>query len=83
MKGRNIRKVKPVSRIPEAISIDLRLKRANNRSQVGHLETDLMEGPRSQKIALSILVDRKSRHTSLGKVKNKTSDEKQKVLTKV
>lgn len=40
-----------------------------------------MEGKRSQKTAPSVLVDRKSRHTSLGKVKNKTSAEKQKVLT--
>ena len=33
------------------------------------------------KTALSILVDRKSRHTSLGKVKDKSAYEKQKVLT--
>ena len=40
-----------------------------------------MEGKRSQKTALSVLVDRKTRHVSLGKVKNKTAKEKQKVLT--
>ena len=80
-KGRGVRKVKPQSKIPGAVSIDLRLKRANNRSQVGHFETDLIEGKRSKKTSLSILVDRKSRHTSLEKVKNKTSAEKQKVLT--
>lgn len=79
--GRKTHKTKSQSRIPGAVSIDMRLKRANNRSQIGHLETDLMEGKRSQKTALSILVDRKSRHTSLGKVKNKSSFEKQKVLT--
>lgn len=79
--GRRVQKDKPQSKIPDAISIDLRLKRANNRSQIGHLETDLMEGKRSQKTAISILVDRKSRHTNLKKVKNKTSYEKQKVLT--
>lgn len=77
--GRRVRRDKPQSKIPGAISIDLRLKRANNRSQIGHLETDLMEGKRSQKTALSILVDRKARHTSLGKVKNKSSFEKQSV----
>jgi IS30 family transposase len=81
MKGRGVQKDLPVSKIPAAVSIDSRLKRANERSQIGHLETDLMEGKRSQKTALSILVDRKSRHTSLGKVKNKTAEEKQKVLT--
>jgi len=79
--GRHVQSSKPQSKIPKAVSIDLRLKRANDRSQIGHLETDLMEGKRSQKTSLSILVDRKSRHINLGKVKNKTAKEKQKVLT--
>lgn len=79
--GRCVQKGKSQSKIPSAISIDMRLKRANNRSQAGHFETDLMEGKRSQKTALSVTVDRKTRHTFLGKVKNKTSEEKQKVLT--
>jgi len=79
--GRRTQKDKPQSKIPNAVSIDLRLKRANDRSQIGHLETDLMEGKRSQKTCLSILVDRKARHTNLKKVKNKTAQEKQKVLT--
>ena len=81
MKGRGVKKEIIQSRIPNAISIDLRLKRANDRSQAGHFETDLMEGKRSQKTALSVLVDRKTRHTLLGKVQNKTALEKQKVLT--
>ncbi len=80
--GRRVRGNKSQSKIPNAVSIDMRLKRANNRSQIGHLETDLMEGKRSTKTALSILVDRKTRRTNLGKVKNKTAEEKQKVLTK-
>lgn len=79
--GRGVQRDKSKSKIPGAISIDVRLKRANNRSQIGHLETDLMEGKRSQKTALSVMVDRKTRHTLLGKVKNKTANEKQKVLT--
>src|SRR3989344_381422 len=79
--GRHVYKEKPHSRIPHAVSIDMRLKRANTRSQIGHFETDLMEGTRSQKTALSVAVERKSRHTSLGKVKNKTAYEKQKELT--
>lgn len=79
--GRKVQKQYCQSKIPGAISIDMRLKRANNRSQVGHFETDLMEGRRSQRTALSVAVDRKTRHTSLGKVKNKTALEKQKVLT--
>jgi IS30 family transposase len=79
--GRHVQQCKSQSRIPGAVSIDLRPKRAGNRSQIGHIETDLMEGKKSQKAALSVAVDRKSRHTSLGKVKNKTAEEKQKVLT--
>lgn len=79
--GRKTQKDKPHSRIPYAVSIDQRPTKANNRLQAGHFETDLMEGPRFQKTALSVTVDRKSRHTSLGKVKNKTADEKQKLLT--
>jgi len=79
--GRKVKKQYYSSKIPGAVSIDLRLKRANNRSQIGHLETDLMEGKKSQKTSLSVLVDRKSRHTNLGKVNNKTAYEKQRVLT--
>jgi len=79
--GRKVQKQYCNSKIPGAVSIDLRLKRANNRTQVGHFETDLMEGKRSQRTALSVAVDRKTRHTLLGKVKNKTALEKQKVLT--
>ena len=79
--GRKVKKQYCSSKIPGAVSIDKRLKRADNRSQVGHLETDLMEGKRSQKTSLSVTVDRKSRHTDLAKVKNKTAVEKQRVLT--
>lgn len=79
--GRKVQKAYSQSKIPEAVSIDLRLKRANNRNQMGHFETDLMEGKKKEKTALSVAVERKTRHTSLGKVKNKTAEEKQKVLT--
>jgi IS30 family transposase len=79
--GRAVHKDKPRSKIPGAVSIDLRLKRANTRSQIGHFETDLMEGRRSHETALSVAVDRKSRHTSLAKVRDKTATEKEKVLT--
>jgi len=51
--GRKINKDKSASKIPGAVSIDMRLKRANNRSQIGHLETDLMEGKKSQKTGLN------------------------------
>lgn len=81
MKGRGVHKDKPRSKIPGAISIDKRSTKANNRSQIGHVETDLMEGKRSEKTALSVMIDRKTRHMSIGKVKNKTAGSKQNVLT--
>jgi len=72
-----------VNRIPGAIPIDKRSKRAQNRRQVGHIEGDLMEGTRSTKTSLSVEVDRKLRYTKITKVKNKTGGEKQKVLQSV
>jgi len=78
--GRSVQRSYAVNRIPGAVSIDYRPKRAQNRRQVGHFEGDLMEGRRSTKTALSVEVDRKVRYTKLSKVKNKTGKEKQKVL---
>lgn len=80
-KGRGVQKDTSQSKIPQAVSIDFRSAGANNRRQIGHLETDLMEGVRSEKAAVTVLVDRKARHTSLSKVKNKTAETKEKVLT--
>ena len=79
--GRKVQRAKRQSKIPGAISIDMRLKRANDRSQIGHLETDLMEGTKKEKVVVSVSVDRKTRHTNLEKMKSKTAQEKQKVLT--
>lgn len=78
--GRSVHKEQRHSRIPEAISIDKRPTKANNRAQVGHFETDLMEGTRSTKTALSVTVDRKTRYTIISKVHDKTAINKQKVL---
>ena len=78
--GRRVHKSIAVNRIPNAVAIDKRPEKANKRTQSGHFEGDLMEGKRSTKTALSVEVCRKTRYTKLTKVKNKTSDEKQKVL---
>ena len=78
--GRGVRKEQAHSRIPNAVSIDKRPTKANNRAQVGHFETDLMEGIRSTKTALSVTVDRKTRYAIISKVKDKTAKNKQKVL---
>jgi len=61
--GRGVHKEQIKSKIPGAVSIDKRPTKANNRTQVGHFETDLMEGTRSTKTALSVTVDRKTRYT--------------------
>lgn len=79
--GRRVQAEKPVSRIPGAVSIDLRPKRALNRKQAGHFETDLVEGTRGTSTALSLLVERKTRYTLLKKVSNKKAETKEKVLT--
>ena len=79
--GRRVQRTKSVSRLPGAVSIDLRPKRAQGRKQVGHLETDLMEGVRGNKTAVSVTVERKTRYTLLKKVRNKEAKTKEKVLT--
>lgn len=79
--GRRVQKEKGSSRIPGAVSIDLRPKRVLNRKQIGHFETDLMEGRRETKTALSVTVERKTRYTLLHKVSSKQAEPKEKVLT--
>lgn len=79
--GRRVQKERHQSRIPNAVSIDLRPKRVLNRKQAGHFETDLMEGSRNTNTALSFLVERKTRFTLLKKALNKKAETKEKVLT--
>jgi len=71
---------KSQSRIPNAIMIDKRPTKTNNRSQAGHFETDLMEGPCGTRTALSVSIERKSRYSVIAKVGNKKSKTVQKVL---
>ncbi len=68
------------SRIPEAISIDKRPKAVSRRKQVGHWETDNMNGKITDKTALSVTVERKIKVTLLSKLIAKTADEKTKKL---
>lgn len=67
-------KKKKTSRImiPNRIDIDERPKEANERSELGHAETDTMVSGKLHKstAALSVLCDRKSRYTRLRKIKN-------------
>ena len=75
------RKVFKSSKIPDAISIDVRPKYINNRSQIGHWETDNVEGPKTTRPALSVSVERKLRYVEISKIQNKTSGQKVKSLT--
>lgn len=54
-------------------SINSRPPEINDRSQYGHWEADLMEGPRHLAGALLVLVERKSRYLIIKHVANKTS----------
>ena len=64
------RRVKRDSKIPNAVSIDLRSKLVLRRKQPGHWETDNMEGVRSDKTTLSVTVERMARLTILSKLSN-------------
>jgi len=77
------RSVQKTPRIPYAQSIDSRPKKINVRENIGHWETDLMEGPRSTGRALSVTVERKSRYVTIEMVGNKTAKEKDKSIDDV
>jgi len=70
------RRVRRDSKIPNAVSIDLRSKRVENRDTIGHWETDLMEGTRKTKDVLSVTVERASRYTLLTKLPTKQTKHK-------
>jgi IS30 family transposase len=75
--GRSVRKY---SKIPNAISIDNRAKYISCRRQLGHWESDLVEGPRSSKHVLSVTVERATRYTMLSRLVDKKSTTKNKHL---
>ncbi|MBU0974218.1 IS30 family transposase [Patescibacteria group bacterium] len=64
------------------ISIEERHTKANNRSQIGHWETDLMESKRGIDTNVSADIERKTRYTKLTKLKNKKAKTKQKAMQK-
>lgn len=65
---KNGRKVKEYTKLTEAIPIQNRPETINNRSEVGHWETDNMEGKRSDKTAISVTIERLLRLTKLTKL---------------
>ena len=66
-------KAKKWSRIIWRIPLDKRSKEANNRSENGHFEADLVVSKKWCKYALLTLIDRKSRLPRIHLLKNKSS----------
>lgn len=66
------RKIKNNGKAPNAVSIDKRPTYIQKRRQVGHWESDNMDGTKSSKPALSVTLERATRIAILSKVKNKT-----------
>lgn len=58
-------------RIPERVPLSRRPREANNRSQPGHWETDLMVGP--GKAALQVSVERVTRYVRLTRIPDKSA----------
>lgn len=61
-------------RIPNRVPIEQRSDGANLRSEIGHLESDLLEGRGNLKEVVSVLVDRKTRYVAMDKLPNKESE---------
>ena len=70
------RSVNKQSKIPNAVSIDLRSKLVLRRKQPGHWETDNMEGIRSDKTVVSVTTERVTRFTLITKLDNHQSKTK-------
>lgn len=75
----NGRKVKP-GKIEAMLPIETRPETARLRQEVGHWETDNMEGKRSDRTAVSVTVERVTRLTSLAKLTDHKADTKSEVV---
>ena len=64
----NGRSVHKHSKIPEAVSIDLRSKAVDRRKQIGHWETDNVIGKQTDTSALSVTVERVMHVTLINKL---------------
>lgn len=74
------RQVHRSSKIPEAVSIDLRPQEVTDRKIGGHWETDNMEGIRGDQSIVSVTVERLARLTLMSKMNNRTADSKTQVV---
>jgi IS30 family transposase len=71
--GRTVRRL---GHIPEAVSIEQRPKSIEKRTHLGHWETDNVIGMATDKTALSVTVERKTRYTIITKLKDRTATTK-------
>lgn len=76
---KNGRKVKS-TKIEAMLPIETRPEAANLRQEIGHWETDNMEGKRSDQTAISVTVERVSRVASLVKLIDHKADTKSKAV---
>jgi IS30 family transposase len=70
------RSVHRLGRIPEAISIEKRPKIIDQRTQIGHWETDNIIGTSRDSTTLSVTVERKTRYTIMTRLKDRTAQTK-------
>lgn len=70
------------SKIPEAVSIDLRPKAVERRKQLGHWETDNVIGRQTDTSALSVTVERVMHVTLLNKLPERTAQTKTMLIGK-
>ncbi len=79
---KNYQASKKKSKLKNAVSIEKRPTKANNRSQIGHWETDLMESKRGVNANVSAHIERKTRYTKLEKLSDKKAKTKYKSMQK-
>lgn len=72
--------VRNKGKVPNAVSITKRPKYILKRKQIGHWETDNMEGKKSSKSALSVSIERSTRYTRITKISNQTKVVKTKAV---
>jgi IS30 family transposase len=70
---KNGRKVKEYTKLSDAIPISERPDHINNRTELGHWETDNMEGVKSDKTSVSVTIERITRKVKLGKLNGHTA----------
>ncbi len=79
-KKKNYKTDNKKTRLKNTVSIEKRSTKANNRSQIGHWETDLMESKRGVNDNVSVHLERKTRYTKLEKLNNKKAKTKLKKM---